>query len=58
MRKKILHNWGLKLISLAIAVILWFLVVKIDDPKDTRSFSDIPVTLVNTELLEQENKAY
>lgn len=58
MKKKILHNWGLKLISLLIAIILWFLVVKIDDPKDTRSFADVPVTLINTELLEQENKAY
>ncbi|MDE6925937.1 MAG: hypothetical protein K2P59_11870 [Acetatifactor sp.] len=58
MRKKILHNWGLKLASLLLAAILWFLVVQLDDPKKPQTFYNIPVTLVNTELLEQENKFY
>ncbi len=58
MRKKILRNWGLKLISLVIAVALWFVAVQVNDPKETRSFSNIKVNLTNTELLEQENKAY
>lgn len=58
MRKKLLHNWGLKLASLVLAFVLWFLVVQIDDPKDSRSFSNIPVTLKNTELLDKENKVY
>lgn len=58
MRKKIFHNWGLKLISLVIAFGLWFLVVSADDPKDTQSYANIPVVLTNTELLENENKVY
>lgn len=58
MRKKILHNWGLKLASLLLAAILWFLVVQLDDPKKTQSFNNIPVNLVNTELLDQEDKFY
>lgn len=58
MRKKILHNWGLKLASLLLAAILWFLVVQLDDPKKSQSFNNIPVTLVNTELLDQEDKYY
>ncbi len=58
MRKKILHNWGLKLASLLLAAILWFLVIQLDDPKRSQSFYNIPVTLVNTELLEQEDKFY
>lgn len=58
MRKKILHNWGLKLASLLLAAILWFLVVQLDNPKKSQSFNNIPVTLVNTELLDQENKFY
>lgn len=58
MKKKIFHNWGLKLVSLLLAFILWFLAVQINDPKETVTFSGIPVELTNTELLEQENKVY
>ncbi len=58
MRKKILHNWALKLASLVLAVILWFLVVIINDPQDSKRFSNIPVKLINTELLTRENKVY
>ncbi len=58
MRKKLLHNWGLKLASLALALILWFLVVQFEDPPDTKTFSNITVRLVNTELLDKENKVY
>lgn len=41
-----------------IAVVLWFLVIMTDNPKDSRSFYNIPVTLTNVELLENENKVY
>lgn len=58
MKKKIFHNWGLKLISLMLAFVLWFLVVQIDDPQESRSFPNIPVKLINTELLDAEGKVY
>lgn len=58
MKKKLTHNLGLKLASLVLAFILWFLVVTINNPKDTTSFSNIRVNLINTELLDEENKVY
>ena len=58
MRKRIFHNWGLKLASLILAFLLWLLVVQINDPKENETFTGIPVTLINTELLEEQNKAY
>ena len=58
MRKRLLNNWSLKLISLALAFLLWFLVVQMGDPKDDRDMGNIPVKLVNTELLEKENKVF
>uniref|UniRef100_UPI0040565627 CdaR family protein n=1 Tax=Acetatifactor sp. TaxID=1872090 RepID=UPI0040565627 len=58
MRKKILNNWTLKLASLVLAIVIWFLVVQIEDPPDTKTFSNIQVKLINTELLERENKVY
>lgn len=56
--KKIFHNWGLKLASLLLAFVLWFLVAQVGDPQDVTYFSNIPVKLVNTALLENENKVY
>lgn len=58
MRERLLNNWSLKLISLVLAFLLWFLVVQMGDPKDDRDMGNIQVKLVNTELLEQENKVY
>lgn len=58
MRKRLLNNWGLKLISLVLAFFLWFLVIQIGDPKDDRDMGNITVKLINTELLDKENKVY
>lgn len=58
MKKRLTNNLGLKLISLVLAALLWFLVVQIGDPKDDRDFGNIEVKLVNTELLDRENKVY
>ena len=57
-RKKILNNLGLKLLSIVLAIVFWFLVVMADNPKDSVSFSNIQVNLINTELLEKGNKFY
>lgn len=58
MKKRILNNWALKIGSLLLAFVLWFLIVQIDDPKDTKTFANIQVKLVNTELLDKQNKVY
>lgn len=58
MKRKILNNLGLKLLSIVLAIVLWFLVVMADNPKDSVTFSNIQVALLNTELLEQGNKFY
>lgn len=58
MRQKLLNNLGLKLISLLLAFVLWFVVVQVGDPKDERDMGKIQVKLVNTDLLEKENKVY
>ena len=57
-KKRILNNLGLKLLSVVLAIVFWFLVVMADNPKDSVSFSNIQVNLVNTELLEKGNKFY
>lgn len=58
MKKLIFHNWGLKLASLLLASLIWFLVAKFGDPLVTVTFPNVRVVLKNTELLERENKVY
>ena len=58
MRKKIFHNWALKLGSLVLAFLLWLLVIQFDDPKEPKTFRGIPVTLTNTQLLDEQGKVY
>ena len=58
MRKRLLNNLGLKLVSVFMAVAIWFTVVMISNPKDSVTFNNISVNLVNTELLEGEDKLY
>ena len=58
MKKLLTRNLGLKLASLVLAFVLWFLVAQIYDPKDTVTFNNIQVRLINTELLDEEGKVY
>lgn len=58
LKKKLLHNWGLKLASVLLAFVIWFIVAQVGDPKDTRSYSNVQVRLVNTDLLTAQNKYF
>ena len=58
MKKLLTRNLGLKLAYLLLAFVLWFLVAQIYDPKDTVTFNNIQVRLINTELLDEEGKVY
>lgn len=57
MKEKLTHNLGLKILSVVLAALLWLMVVQIGDPQDVDYF-DVPVNLVNTELLEKQNKVF
>lgn len=58
MGKKLTNNWGLKLIAILFALILWFAVINIDDPVVSETFRNIPVQIVNTEVLTEAGKTY
>ncbi len=58
MKKKLTHHLGLKLASFALAFVIWFLIIQIKNPTDSTTFNNIPVKLINTEILEKENKVY
>lgn len=58
MKKKLRSNILLKILSLLIAFTLWLVVINIDDPVDERSFSNIRVNFINTNVLTDENRVY
>lgn len=58
MKKKLRSNILLKILSLLIAFTLWLVVINIDDPVDEKSFSNIRVNFINTNVLTDENRVY
>ncbi|MBQ8822389.1 MAG: hypothetical protein IJZ82_07075 [Lachnospiraceae bacterium] len=58
LKEALMSNWLLKLASLLIAFTLWFVVIIVDDPVSDKSFSNIQVELVNTELLTDKGMMY
>lgn len=58
MKKSLTNNFGLKLLAFLSAVIMWFLVVNIDDPVRSETFYNIPVTVINEEVVTESNRTY
>ena len=47
-KRMLLDNWVLKLASLTVAFLLWFVVVTVDDPIQDKTFYNIKVNVLNT----------
>lgn len=56
--KWLTDNSALKLTSVLIAVILWFLVTNINDPVISRSFYNVPVSIRNAAVLAEAGQVY
>ena len=55
---RLFHNIKLKIISLGLAMLLWLVVVSIDNPVMTLPFSPISVNVVNADVMESDGKAF
>lgn len=58
MEKKLLNNLGIKILSICLAAFFWLVIVNIDDPVKSKTFTNIPVTVINDDALEAKNLAY
>lgn len=56
MKKSLMNKFALKILSLAIAVLIWLIVRNVQDPVIVQTFYDIPVTLVNESYLSNNMK--
>lgn len=56
MKEKLTRNIGLKLLSLALALLLWIAVINSQDPMETVKFENIPVMTINEDALTAKDK--
>lgn len=55
---KIFNNFGLKLLAVVFAVVIWIAVINVSDPVINTSYADIPVIVTNTEDITTNGKVY
>lgn len=58
MKKLWLNNFGMKILSLIFATLIWLLVTNIDNPYTVKTYTDIPVTIINEDALLKKNKTW
>lgn len=56
MKKKLTNNFWMKLLSVGIAIVFWFVIITSEDPVESRVFKDVPVQKVNEELVLEREK--
>lgn len=56
--KKLTHNLGYKIVALLLAVLLWLVVVNIDDPSKTDTIYNIPIEILNADTITDQEKVY
>lgn len=54
MKKKLMNNLFLKILSVVFAFLLWLVVVNINDPDTTRIISNIPIVIENEEKITEQ----
>lgn len=58
MKKWITNNWPLKLMSVLFAVLIWIVIVNIDNPVETVTIRGIPIQIANDDLFREQGKTY
>lgn len=58
MKRRLTANLGLKVLAFFSAVLMWFLVVNIDDPVTEKTYTGIPVSVINEEVVTMTNRTY
>ncbi len=58
MRRRLTANLGLKVLAFFSAVFMWLVVVNIDDPVTEKTYTGIPVSVINEEVVTTTNRTY
>ena len=58
MKNRLLNNIGLKLLALVSAIVIWIVVVSINDPVADKTYRDVTVKILNEDIVTSEGKTY
>lgn len=58
MKKKLTDNLGLKILAVLCSVLLWLIVMNIDDPVKSNTFRDMEVVILNPQAVTDEGKVF
>ena len=58
MKNRILDHFGLKVLSLIIAIVIWVIVANVDDYTTTKQISGIEIEFINGDAITEKNKVY
>lgn len=58
MKQRMMNNLGLKILALLFACALWLIVVNINDPIKTVTYSGVKVEILNEEAITEQGKVY
>lgn len=58
MKSRLMNNLALKLLSVIVGFIIWLVIINIIDPTISRHFSDIPVEILNENVITNSNQVY
>ncbi len=58
MKRRLTANWGLKILAFFSAVLMWLVVVNIDDPVTDKTYNGISVSVINEEIVTTTNRTY
>lgn len=53
-----MNNFGLKILSVILAAILWIAITNIDDPIGSKDFDNMPVEIINEDVITDLGKVY
>lgn len=58
MKKKLTINLSLKIVSVIVAFLFWLVIINITDPTTSRTFYDVPVQILNENVITSANQVY
>lgn len=58
MKKKLTNNLFLRIVSVVAAFLFWLVIINITDPTTSRTFFDIPVQILNENVITSANQVY
>ena len=58
MKERLTKNFGTKLLSILLSIIVWLLITNVEDPVVPKEFKDVPVKLLNRDVIEESGETF